>query len=156
MLVRSILNAADVTKNVTALRSFSTSRISFDVAFFDVSRFSFDVAFFDVALYLKQKLFDVSRFMPSGALSELCEKEDILIAFLTGTISAPLGCFSKLWTSEMSRTLQTSTVYFSRVSYLFEFNANDTYVLRMTHLVSFSKNRGPHKGGARYRPPSSL
>ncbi len=34
----------------------------------------------------------------------------------------------------MSRTLQTSTVYFSRVSSLFECNANDTYVLRMTHL----------------------
>ncbi len=42
------------------------------------------------------------------------------------------GCFSKLWTSEMSRALQTSTVYFSHVSYLFECNANDTYVLRMT------------------------
>ncbi len=37
-------------------------------------------------------------------------------------------------TSEMGRTLQTSTVYFSRVSYLFECNANDTYVLRMTHM----------------------
>jgi hypothetical protein len=36
----------------------------------------------------------------------------------------------------MSRTLQTSTVYFSRVSYLFECNANDTYVLRMTHFVT--------------------
>ncbi len=35
----------------------------------------------------------------------------------------------------MSRTLQTSTVYFSRVSYLFECNANDTYVLRMTHIL---------------------
>ncbi len=43
------------------------------------------------------------------------------------------GCFSKLWTSQNSRTLQTSTVYFSRVSYLSECNANDTYLLRMTH-----------------------
>ncbi len=34
----------------------------------------------------------------------------------------------------MSRTLQTSTVYFSRVSYLVECNANDTYVLRMTQI----------------------
>ncbi len=44
------------------------------------------------------------------------------------------GGFSKQCTSEMSRTLQTSTVYFSRVSYFFECNANDTYVLRMTHI----------------------
>ncbi len=44
------------------------------------------------------------------------------------------GCFSKLWTSQMRRTLQTSTVDFCRVSYLFECNANDTYVLRMTHM----------------------
>ena len=44
------------------------------------------------------------------------------------------GCFSKQCTSEMSRTLQTSTVYVSRVSYLFECNANDTYVLRTTHM----------------------
>ncbi len=46
----------------------------------------------------------------------------------------PYGCFSKLCTSEMSRTLQTSTVYFSRVSYLLECSANDAYVLRMTHM----------------------
>ncbi len=44
------------------------------------------------------------------------------------------GCFSKQCTSEMNRTLQTSTVYFSRASYLFECNASDTYVLRMTHM----------------------
>ncbi len=44
------------------------------------------------------------------------------------------GCFSKQCTSEIRRTLQTFTVYFSRVSYLFERNANDTYVLRMTHI----------------------
>ncbi len=42
-------------------------------------------------------------------------------------------CLSKLWTSEMSRT--TSSVYVSRVSYLFECNANDTYVLRMTNVM---------------------
>ncbi len=35
----------------------------------------------------------------------------------------------------MSRMLQTPTVYFSRVSYLLECNANDTYVLRMTHVL---------------------
>ncbi len=34
----------------------------------------------------------------------------------------------------MSRTLQTSTIFFSRVSYLFECNAKDTYVLRMTRI----------------------
>ncbi len=34
----------------------------------------------------------------------------------------------------MTRTLQTSSAYFSRVSYLFECNANGTYVLRMTHF----------------------
>ncbi len=34
----------------------------------------------------------------------------------------------------MKRALQTSAVYFSRVSYLFECNANDTYVLRMTNM----------------------
>ncbi len=45
-----------------------------------------------------------------------------------------IGCFSKLWTSKMCRTLQSSTVYVSRVSYLFECNANDTYVLRMTQI----------------------
>ncbi len=44
------------------------------------------------------------------------------------------GSFSKLWTSEMSRTLQPSTVCFGRVSYLLECNAYDTYVLRMTHM----------------------
>ncbi len=37
----------------------------------------------------------------------------------------------------MSRTLQTSTVYVSRVSYLFECNANDTYVLRMTQMINY-------------------
>ncbi len=46
----------------------------------------------------------------------------------------PYGCFSKLWTSQKSRTLQSPTVCFSRVSYLFECNANDTYVLRMIHI----------------------
>ncbi len=46
------------------------------------------------------------------------------------------GCFSKQCTSEMSRTLQSSTVCFSRVSYLLECNADDTYVLRMTHIDS--------------------
>ncbi len=41
----------------------------------------------------------------------------------------------------MSRTLQTSTVFFSRVSYLFECNANDTYVLRMTHMSVCLRHR---------------
>ena len=59
-----------------------------------------------------------------------------------------LGCFSKQCTSEMSRTLQTSTVYFSRVSYLFECNANDTYVLRMTHIHEARHGKGP--GAVRY------
>ncbi len=39
----------------------------------------------------------------------------------------------------MSRTLQTSTVYVSAVSYLFECNANDTYILRMTQFVLCSR-----------------
>ncbi len=51
------------------------------------------------------------------------------------------GCFSKQCTSEIRRTLQTSTVYFSRVSYLFECNANDTYVLRMTHMSPDGRSR---------------
>ncbi len=56
------------------------------------------------------------------------------------------GCFSKQCTSEMSRALQTSTVYFSRVSYLFECNANDTYVLRMTqNLVKRLHHRKLHQ-----------
>ncbi len=46
------------------------------------------------------------------------------------------GCFSKLFTSQKSRTLQSRTVYFSRVSYLFGCNANDTYVLRMSHVFA--------------------
>ncbi len=44
------------------------------------------------------------------------------------------GCFSQQCTSQTSRTLQSSAVYFSRVSYLLECNANDTYVLRIVHI----------------------
>jgi hypothetical protein len=40
----------------------------------------------------------------------------------------------------MSRTLQTSTVFFSRVSCLFECNANDTYVLRVIHVSGYEEN----------------
>ncbi len=65
----------------------------------------------------------------------------------------PCGCFSKLCTSEMSRTLQTSTVYFSRVSYLSECNANDTYVLRMTH-VGLSNHAFPGMARARHELPT--
>ncbi len=66
---------------------------------------------------------------------------------------SPCECFSKQCTSEMSRTLQTSTVYVSRVSYLFECNANDTYVLRMTHVNPCDVNpSGCKKNGSFFSP----
>ncbi len=63
--------------------------------------------------------------------------DDVVDVTLSSALDAkaPFGCFSKHCTSEMSRTLQSSAVFSCDVSYLFECNANDTYVLRMTHLV---------------------
>ena len=46
----------------------------------------------------------------------------------------PYGRFSKQCTSDMSRTLQTSTVSFSRVSYLFGCNVKCTRVLRIINM----------------------
>ncbi len=42
----------------------------------------------------------------------------------------------------MSRTLQTSTVYVSRVSYLFECNANDKSAAQVRHVVDPAREWG--------------
>ncbi len=71
----------------------------------------------------------IFTFTVSGLLSAVAEH------FVTvEDCNVLLFCFSKLLTSQKSRALQSSTVFRRRVSYLFESNVNDTYVLKVIHI----------------------